>query len=228
MTDHEFNTIEEWRECPGFPDYSVSSAGRVRRDTPSTRGGPGRILAASFTRGYAYVTLYVDRERRCRSVHRLVARAFLGESPEGKPWVNHINSVRSDNRPENLEWNSPQDDADHKVRMGRSSRGESHAAALRRVVPRGDAHFLRLHPEAIRHGDALTQSKLTNKAVRKAFHRRIDGATFREIAHDSGVSESSIWRALRGKCWRRTLTPTETALLDGIDLRKKPRRKDTE
>lgn len=54
----------------------------------------------SSTRPYCVVCF----QYQLHLVHRLVCRAFHGESPEDKPFVDHKNRIESDNRPENLRW----------------------------------------------------------------------------------------------------------------------------
>lgn len=85
---------EEWRTIPSHPDYEVSSYGRVI----SNKSGRSRVLKP-HTHPLGYMRLTVDG--RQQSVHRLVAEAWHGPCPEGKE-VDHINSVRDDNRPQNL------------------------------------------------------------------------------------------------------------------------------
>jgi len=54
--------------------------------------------------GYERVSFNISKdERYVKSVHRLVAQAFL-DNPEGKREVAHLNHNRSDNRVENLQW----------------------------------------------------------------------------------------------------------------------------
>lgn len=86
----------EWRECKGFPEYEVSSAGEVRRD--------GRVLKLYKNRlGYAYLCLRLNGVRKHKFVHCLVAEAFHGERPPRMD-VDHINHQRDDNRAANLRW----------------------------------------------------------------------------------------------------------------------------
>jgi hypothetical protein len=86
----------------GYEDYYINRAGQVL----STKHGKYRILKDYSTgenKNYRKVQLFKNGVREQRSVHRLVAQAFL-ENPDNLPCVNHKNEDPADNRVENLEW----------------------------------------------------------------------------------------------------------------------------
>jgi hypothetical protein len=86
----------EWRECKGFPQYEVSSAGEVRRG--------GRLRRpCRHKSGYLWVNLCSNGIIKRRYVHVLVAETFHGSRPAGMD-VDHINHQRDDNRAANLRW----------------------------------------------------------------------------------------------------------------------------
>ena len=103
---------EEWKVIKDFPRYMISSYGRVF----STKRN--KILKPYNSHGYCVVDLGERRDnRRASYVHRLVADAFIS-NPDNKEEVNHINSVRHDNRVENLEWVTPSENVKHAWKYG--------------------------------------------------------------------------------------------------------------
>lgn len=70
-------------------------------------------------KGYISISLRPDtKQKKTYSKHRLVAETFI-PNPDNKPYINHINSIRNDNRVENLEWVTPLENITHCIRAGR-------------------------------------------------------------------------------------------------------------
>jgi chromosome condensin MukBEF ATPase and DNA-binding subunit MukB len=95
--------MEEWKEIQEFPNYEVSSLGRVA--SKNYMRTQERLLLQPYLakRGYYVVSLHKDKKQYNKTIHRLLALAFL-PNPENLPCIDHINRVRTDNRLENLRW----------------------------------------------------------------------------------------------------------------------------
>lgn len=141
--------IEIWKDIKTWESlYQVSDCGRVRsldRVMHYTRGAKswnrlklGRALkAARHKDGYEVVRLCDIRGQKDYAIHRLVAEAFLKVPANYKDLeVNHINSIRWDNRVENLEWVTPKENVHHCMhqRQGRHAAAKLTADQVREII----------------------------------------------------------------------------------------------
>ena len=85
-------------------------------------------------RGYLTVRLYVNKKRIQIAIHRLVGIAFLGDSPNGKTDINHIDGNKQNNDISNLEWTNDSENSKHAYKLGLKDRtkhqGENNATAV--------------------------------------------------------------------------------------------------
>lgn len=120
FTKVQVPTLEEvWKEVKGFEGiYEVSSLGRVKSlgRVIVTHAGVERRIAEKLLNtpvngeGYQQVSLSLEGTMYKKMVHQLVAEAFLSHTPNGmKVVVDHLNSVKTDNRVHNLNLTTQRD-----------------------------------------------------------------------------------------------------------------------
>lgn len=150
-----------WLPVPDFPGYLVSLEGDIWSVGTNWRGkGVFRLTPRLDQRtGYYFAHLTCDGRTFKRSWHSVVCSAFYGPRPKGM-YVRHLNGVKADNRPANLRWGTPKENAEDRDRHGTTARGtrngwsvlsELDVLAIRHLRSKGMpaallASYLNVHP----------------------------------------------------------------------------------
>jgi hypothetical protein len=162
--------------------YEVSSMGRIK-SLPFTIEVKGkssfvtreRILRLGTDRdGYDVFVCSINSKRYTKRGHRVVAETFI-PNPNNLPQVNHKNSIRNDNRVENLEWVSERDNMMHGIEYGN-------------VKPTK--------------GEINGMSKLTKDKVIEIRAAYETGRSYAEIAKDYDVGGGAIGKIIRRERWK--------------------------
>ena len=105
-----------WKKIDGFKNYSVSDTGLVRNDKT------GKLLKLHLgNHGYYMANLWENNKGNWKTVHRLVAKAFIS-NPFNKKEVNHKDGIKINNNVSNLEWCTRSENQLHKNRVLKKSR----------------------------------------------------------------------------------------------------------
>lgn len=105
---------EIWKDIKNFEGkYQISNLGRVK-SLNYAGTGKAHILKNRYD-GHGYPQISLGRNKQMR-VHRLVAEAFI-YNPQNKPYVNHIDGNKTNNKVENLEWCTPAENTQHLVNV---------------------------------------------------------------------------------------------------------------
>ena len=120
--------MEIWKDIEGYEGYyQISNEGRVK-SLNYNKTGKEKTLCSVLDK-YGYYTIGLHKEGNCKRylVHRLVAEAFI-PNEYNKPCIDHINTVRTDNRVENLKWTTVIENNNNpltKIKMSKAQKGRT-------------------------------------------------------------------------------------------------------
>lgn len=165
---------EIWREVVDWEGlYKISDMGRIMSLHSRAKW---KILRGGLNKGYRFVTLSNQPYRQKKGwIHYLVMRAFVGPRPS-KMEINHINSVRDDNRLENLEYITRHQNIQHGY--------DTH-------------HFGKNNPRGTKH----CLHKLTDRIVRK-MRKDVSTMTYAQLRDKYPYAHNTIWCAVNRRTWK--------------------------
>lgn len=122
-----FNTMETKDLKENF-NYYVTSEGDVYSKYWHRGRDVKKLTPRATKRGYLKVHFYVEGIETNRSIHRLVAEAFI-PNPYNLPQVNHKDLDKTNNHDWNLEWCTNAENNEHAVINGAKVKGSKHGFA---------------------------------------------------------------------------------------------------
>lgn len=156
----------------GFPDYDVGTDGSVW----SWKTGKAVKLKPTLTMyGYLTVRLCGGGKPVTKFVHHFVLEAFVGPRPTGKECC-HNDGVKTNNRLENLRWDTRHNNEADKKKHGTDNTGERHGMV-----------------------------KLTEEEVREIKLLLSLGWTQQRIARQFNMARMTINRIKMGSLWKHVV-----------------------
>lgn len=131
---------EVWKDVPGFGDcYQASNMGNVRVKDRAVKKYSwmsnsiieqkykGRLLNPCVSDKYGHLSVHIGFEKKKWNVgvHRLVLLAFISDCPDDMEAC-HNNGIASDNRIENLRWDTHDNNNKDRKKHGTYKRGKDH------------------------------------------------------------------------------------------------------
>ena len=91
--------------------YAISNLGNLKNVRTNI------LLTPQIHNGYFSVTICINGRKQTLRIHRLVAMYFI-PNPQSKPYVNHIDGNKLNNKADNLEWVTAQENNLHARKLG--------------------------------------------------------------------------------------------------------------
>ncbi len=144
-------------------ELSIDDGGRVFRGT--------KAIDRELSNGYRQVRVTINRRDVYCLAHRLVWRHFFGSIPNGMT-INHLNGIRADNRPDNLELATPQQQQRHSIDVLGNVLGQRGAAHHEARLSARDVQTIRRRCAAgERQGDVAAAYRVSQQHVSRIVRR---------------------------------------------------------
>lgn len=146
-----------------FPNYIVSSDGKVYNKKGKELHPNNRHL------GYKSVTLCKNGEKYTKSIHRLVAIAFI-PNPLNYPFVNHKDENPANNDVSNLEWCTAEYNNNYGTRIARQIESQLNRSDCSKAVRQYDlnGNFIAEYPSL---KEAWRQTNVMRSGISRCCNR---------------------------------------------------------
>ena len=109
---------EIWKDISGYEGlYQISNFGRVKSLNYNHTKKEKVLCEKNHKSNYVTVMLCKNGENKNKSIHILVASAFI-PNPNNYPCVNHIDGNKKNNNVDNLEWCTHKQNVEHAIKTG--------------------------------------------------------------------------------------------------------------
>ncbi len=148
--------MEVFKDINGYEGlYKVSNKGNIKSLVKRYKGI--NILNKGIDKSrYSIVSLCKDKKHKTKTVHRLVAIAFIPNA-ENKPQINHKDGNKQNNNVNNLEFVTAKENMKHAFANGLIIRNTDKIAKQKRKV------VLQINPE---NGDTVNKYNSAHEAAR--------------------------------------------------------------
>lgn len=162
---------EQWKEIVGWPEYEVSTLGKIKRIKTACGATKNGILNP-WTSKYGYLLVGLSRNSKVKTilVHRVVAMTFIGD-PTGLD-VCHYDGDKTNNQLNNLRIDTRKGNMSDTIRMGKTSRGEKHK-----------------------------NNKHSEELIKQAKKEMKEGGVVRQIAFKYNIPAPTLYAISKGVIW---------------------------
>lgn len=109
---------EVWKDIEGYDGkYKVSNMGNVLTNNYKNKKITKILKPSDNGRGYLGVSLYKNGKIHSKTIHKIVAEAFI-DNPYNLPQVNHKDGDKNNNTVDNLEWCTAKENIRHAWKNG--------------------------------------------------------------------------------------------------------------